>query len=165
MVTETTEETRNVASPGVANSALGIGIGALALSVLQNGGLNGFLNGNRPPAPPPEPLATQRDLTYERELTQKDAKIGKLEAQLYTDQQITELRKELTASVAAQAVFNERQSGVIGILQTQVATLNSMTAPYIRQPVMAASEAALSFNPLATAAGKTTTTQPAGQQG
>lgn len=146
MVTETTDNDTRYASSGVANTGLGIGIGALALTLLQNGGIGGLLGG-RPPVPPSDLPATQRDLDYERELTQKDAKIGKLEAQLYTDQQITELRKELTAATATQAVINERQSGVIGILQTQVASLNSMTSLFIRQPVMAASEAALAYAP------------------
>lgn len=140
MVTETSENTEGRPGYGTVGTALGIGIGALALNVLQNGGLGGLLGGPRPPMDPP---ATQRDLKYERELTTKDAQIGKLESQLYTDQQIAELRKELQAGQAAQAVINAQQTGVIGLLQSQVATLNSMTSLFIKQPVMAASEAAL----------------------
>ena len=85
----------------------------------------------------------ERDLNYERELTGKDAEIGQLKAQLYTDQQINALRQELQAGQAAQAIINERQSGMLGILQTQVAQLNNITGLFIKQPVMAASEAAL----------------------
>lgn len=161
MVTETSENNEtNRPGYGTVGSALGIGIGALALTLLQNGGLNGILGNGGVPRPPMEPVATQRDLRYERELTTKDAEIGKLQAQLYTDQQITELRKELQTATATQAVINAKQSGVIGLLQNQVQTLNAMTSLYIKQPVMAASEAALTFVPasLKAATAATTTT-------
>lgn len=140
MVTETTENGNDYAGKGSAYTGLALGATALGLNLLQGGALGGILGG-RPPAGDP-PWA--RDLKYERELTGKDAEIGKLQAQLYTDQQITELRKELQTATAAQAVINAQQTGVIGLLQSQVATLNSMTSLFIKQPVMAASEAALS---------------------
>ena len=157
MVTETTEQTKNVASPGVANTALGLGIGALSLAVLQNGGLGGLLGTGAPRPPMPE-VATQRDLQYERSLTEKDAKIGKLEAQQYADAAALAVERRLADKIekvevamnganATQAVINAQQTGVIGILQTQVANLNAMTGLYIRQPVMAASEAALAYAP------------------
>ena len=133
-------EEKKFASNGVANTGLALGATALGLGVLQNGGLGGLLGGNRPPAGDPP---WSRDMNYERQLTTKDAEIGKLQAQLYTDQQITALRQELQAGQAAQAVINAQQSGVIGILQNQVMQLNAMTSLYIKQPVMAASEAAL----------------------
>ena len=138
MVTETTNEK---GSSGVAKTGLGLGIGALALVALQNGGLGGILGG-RPPLPPP---ASKEDVAYERQLTTKDMEIAKLNAQLYTDQQVNELRRELSTSAATQAVINAQQSGVIGLLQSQVASLTAMTSPYIKQPVMAASEAALAY--------------------
>lgn len=125
---------------GTAVTGAALGGSALLVSLL-NGGLGNILGGARPPVGDP-PWA--RDMNYERELTEKDSKIGKLEAQLYTDQQITELRKELQAATATQAVINAQQTGVIGLLQSQVNTLNAMTSLYIKQPVMAASEAALS---------------------
>lgn len=154
MVTETNEaEKKSGPGYGTVGTALGIGIGALALNVLQNGGLGGILGGGRPPAGDPP---WSRDLKYERELTTKDAEIGKLNAQLYTDQQITELRKELQTATATQAVINAQQSGVIGLLQSQVNTLNSMTSLFIKQPVMAASEAALNAFAAKTAATATT---------
>ena len=121
------------------NTVLGSIGTAGAFGLLSGGGLNLF--GNRPPVGDPP---WSRDLKYERELTGKDAEIGQLKAQLYTDQKITELRQELQAGTAAQAVINAQQNSVLGILQTQMANLNSMVSPYIRQPVMAASEAALS---------------------
>lgn len=76
MVTETTENGNG--SSSTAKTALGIGIGALGLLLLQNGAL-GNVFGGRPAAGDP-PWA--RDLAYERALTERDAKIGKLESQL-----------------------------------------------------------------------------------
>lgn len=137
MVTETTNE-NDYAGKGSAYTGLALGATALGIQLLAGGNLGGILG--RPPAGDPP---WSRDLKYERELTGKDAEIGKLQAQLYTDQQITALRQELTAANAAQAVINAQQNGVLGLLQSQVATLNAMTSPYIKQPVMAASEAAL----------------------
>lgn len=132
-------ENNNKASVGLAGTALGLGAGAIGIQLLQNGGLGNLLGANRPCGNPP----WERDLNYERELTGKDAEIGQLKAQLYTDQQINALRQELQAGQAAQAVINAQQGGMIGILQTQVAQFNAMTGLYIKQPVMSASEAAL----------------------
>lgn len=148
MVTETTNEK---GSSGVAKTGLGIGIGALALTLLQNGAFGGILGG-RPPMPPP---ASKEDLSYERQLTTKDMEIANLNAKLYTDQQVNELRRELSTSTATQAVINAQQSGVIGLLQSQVASLTAMTSPYIKQPVMAASEAALAYRPASATAAST----------
>lgn len=133
-------ENKNAASVGLAGTGLGLGAGALGLLLLQNGALGNVLGGNRPPVGDP-PWA--RDMKYERELTGKDAEIGKLQAQLYTDQQVNILRQELQAGQAAQSVINAQQGGLIGILQSQVQNLSAMTSLYIKQPVMAASEAAL----------------------
>lgn len=132
-------ENNNKASVGLAGTALGLGAGAIGIQLLQNGGLGNLLGTNRPCCNPP----WERDLNYERELTGKDAEIGQLKAQLYTDQQVNALRQELQAGQAAQAVINAQQSGMLGILQTQVTQLSNITGLFIKQPVMAASEAAL----------------------
>lgn len=146
---EATEKRSNA----LAGTGVGLGAGALGWLLLQSGALGNVL-GNRPPAGDP-PWA--RDLGYERQLTTKDAEIGKLQAQLYTDQQVNALRQELQAGAAAQAVINAQQTGAIGILQSQVARYEAMTSMYIKPPVMAASEAALnSF------AAKTASTQGSG---
>ena len=136
---ESTEKTEKTNYLG--GTALGLGAGALGLLLLQNGGLGNILGTARPPVGDPP---WSRDLGYERDLTGKDMEIGKLQAQLYTDQKVNELRQELQAGQAAQAVINAQQTGMLAVLQNQVQVLNSMTSPYIKQPVMAASEAALS---------------------
>ncbi len=147
-------EEKSYASSAVGNTGLTLGAVALGLTVLQNGGLGGILGNNRPPAGDPP---WSRDMGYERDLTTKDMQIGKLEAQLYTDQKVNELRQELQAGTAAQAVINAQQTSMLAVLQNQVQVLNSMTSPYIRQPIMAASEAALSSFKTATTASASAT--------
>lgn len=150
-----TTENKSYASTGLGTTAVTLGAVALGATAL-NGGLANLLGGGNRPQPP-EP-ATQRDLSYERQLTECNAKSARLEAELNTiakiqvveerlQDKIDALEDKVNAAGAAQAVINERQSGVIGLLQSQVANLNygyqTLTSPYIRQPIMAASEAAL----------------------
>lgn len=144
-------ENSNKASVGLAGTGLGLGAGALGLLLLQNGGLGNVLGGNRPPMEPP---ATQRDLGYERQLTEKDAEIGQLKAQQYADaavlaaerrlaDKIEKIETQLNTTTTTQAVINAQQTGIIATLQGQVMQLNNMTGLYIKPSVMGASEAAL----------------------
>ena len=157
---ETTEKQGNA----LAGTGVGLGAGALGLLLLQNGGLGGILGGNRPPMEPP---ATQRDVNYERQLTEKDMQIAQLTAQQYADNavltaerrladKIEKIEAQINATTTTQAVINAQQTGLIATLQNQVMVLNNMTGLYIKQPVMAASEAAL--NTLKPAAAATAAT-------
>ena len=137
MVTETTSEK---GSSTTAKTSLGIGIGALGLLLLQNGAFGGILGGRPTGGEPP----WGRDLSYERQLTQADAKIGKLESQLYTDQQVNGLRQELQGATAALAVFNATLNGTVAAINAQTKQLMGMTGLIINGPAMAASEAAAS---------------------
>ena len=124
-------------------------LGALGTAGFAGFDLRNFLGGNRPA---PEPLATKSDVANAREIIDLKAENGQLKAQLYTDQQINNLRTELVAGFArvdqridalasAQAVQNTQFSGAIGIIQNQVQEFKSVFAPYISGPTMAASEA------------------------
>lgn len=162
---ESTEKQGNA----LAGTGVGLGAGALGLLLLQNGGLGGLLGNNNVPRPPVPELATQRDLGYERQLTEKDAEIGQLKAQQYADaavlaaerrlaDKIEKIETAMNQTAATQAVINTQQTGLIATLQNQVMVLNSMTGLYIKQPVMAASEAALTaMNRSATPATTSTT--------
>ena len=136
MVTETTEN----GSSGVAKTGLGLSIGALGLLLLQNGALGGIM-GPRPTLPLP---ASKDDIAYERQLTTKDMEIAKLQAQIYTDDKVDALRRELQGATAAQAVFNATMSGTVATINSQTQQLMSMTGLIINGPAMAASEAAAS---------------------
>lgn len=126
---------------------------------LLNTLLNGFGNGRCVPPPPASPVATQRDLTYERELTQANAKIAQLEAQQFSSDGILAAERrfedkldKIEAEICAQKVHNAVNDGAVAGIAAQTAQLQKLTAPYIVQPVMAASEGALNFVPSALAA-------------
>ena len=103
-------------------------------------------------------LATQRDLTYERELTKANAETAALKAQLDCrtevlaaerrfEDKLDAIEAQLNTTTTTQAVLNAKQQGFIDVLAGQVASIDRMTARYFTAPVMAASEAALSaFN-------------------
>ena len=126
---------------GMSGSALGIGIaglvaGGLALLGARLG--NGFGGNGCGPQ-----YATTRDLDYERALTERNAKIGKLESQLYTDQQVNALRQETTAAAATQAVFDTKLAGSLDIVKGKVAMLDGMLQPVLAPQVLAPSQAVL----------------------
>ena len=151
---ESVEKTSNY----LGGTGVGLGAGALGwllLNTLNGGNILG--GGNR------EPAATQRDLCYERQLTEKDAKIGKLEAQQYADAAVLAAERRLTDKIekvetamntaaTAQQVFNSTISSTVANTFQQVQQLMAMTGLYIKQPVMAASEAVLNaLKPASTA--------------
>lgn len=137
MVTETTE---NGKTPFNGTAVTGAALGGAALLVqLLSGTFGNVLGGGRPPAGDP-PWA--RDMNYERQLTQADAKIGKLESQLYTDQQVNAVRQEIQGAAAAQAVFNATMNGTVAAINAQTKQLMGMTGLIISAPAMTASEGA-----------------------
>lgn len=138
------------ASKGVAGAALGTGIGGLALGVLNGaggllnlmGGANcgGCGNGYACSA-----MVNRYELGLVQELAAKDAKIGLLEADKYTDQKIVEAYKDLQGQINAvaaevrankneqyqvnmqQAVYNGTNTSTLQCMQQQIAQLQSLT--------------------------------------
>lgn len=166
-----TDETTNHASAdylgqgvrGPLWAIMGTGIGAAALYALNTVFRGGF--GAPPPGGTP-PWA--RDMTYERELTQANAKVAQLEAQQYANAVViaSERRYEdkfdkIEAALCEQRVHNAVNDGAVAGIAAQTQQLLKMTSPYIVQPVMAASEAALNFVPPALAAAKSSATPAA----
>jgi hypothetical protein len=148
MVTETTDNNK---SSTTAKTGLGLGIAALGLYAL-NGGLGNILGG-RPPMPPPEPLATQRDLGYERQLTEKDSEIGQLRAEKYADaavlaaerrlaDKIEKIETGMNAAVLKQAEYNVANTAAVATTNAQVMQLMKLTGLVINGPTMLASEGA-----------------------
>lgn len=124
------------ASKGVAGSGLGLGIAGTALGLLNNGGLNGLFGGNRCGCN--NGYVTEKELSMAQELAAKDAKIGLLEADKYTDQKIAEtfavldgkierLRDNFNAVNLNQATLNATNTATIACIQGQVAQILSLT--------------------------------------
>lgn len=134
------------ASKGVAGSGLGLGIAGTALGLL-NGGLGNILGGswggncgcseNTP--------VNRYELNLQQEIAAKDARIGLLESNIYTDQKITDTYAALNGQINAlaaevrankdaqtavnmeQAVYNGVNTATLNCLQGQVAQLYSLT--------------------------------------
>jgi len=143
------EISKNYASKGVAGAGLGTGIAGLALGVLNAaGGLGaaemnaghgcaGVCSENTP--------VSRYELNQAQVIAEKDAEIGLLKADKYTDQKIVDATAYLMGqinSVAAevrknkdeqngvnmqQVAYNATNSAAIGCLQGQVAMLQSLT--------------------------------------
>ena len=136
------------ASKGVAGAGLGLGIAGTALGVL-NGGLGNILGGgwnaNANCGCSENMLVNRYELDMKQELSAKDAKIGLLESNIYTDQKITDTYAALNGQINAlaaevrankdaqtavnmnQAVYNGTNTAALTCLQSQVAQLYGLT--------------------------------------
>lgn len=142
---ESTTNGKNYTSSGQGdlNTVLGAIGTAAAFGIIGPNGIN--LGGNRPPADPP---VSQRELDIrlqcERNLTEKDMRIGQLEAEKYSDKgdleterrfddKISALQKEINSLNQANAFLRERSD-----------LLMRMTGVVINAPTILSSEAAAS---------------------
>lgn len=127
------------ASKGVAGAGLGLGIAGTALGLLNGGWglLNGMVNGCGGCCSESTPV-NRYELNLVQEIAAKDAHIGLLEADKYTDQKIVEAYKDLQAQITAikdnqtaintqQAVYNGTNTATISCMQQQIAALQSLT--------------------------------------
>lgn len=126
------------ASKGVAGAGLGLGIAGTALGLL-NGGWGNLLGMNGCGGCCSESTPVNRyELNLVQEIAAKDAHIGLLEADKYTDQKIVEAYKDLQAQITAikdnqtaintqQAVYNGTNTATISCMQQQIAALQSLT--------------------------------------
>lgn len=145
------EMNNEYASKGVAGAGLGTGIAGLSLGVINAlGGLGAVaMNASNPRCCAPSCSENTPVSRYELEQSQtiaaKDAEIGLLKADKYTDQKIveataylmgqikaleTEVRKnkdEQNAVNMQQVAYNATNTATIGCLQNQVAALQAMT--------------------------------------
>lgn len=110
------------ASKGVAGSGLGLGIAGTALALLNNNGLGGlFGNGSAM-------VASNATMAA---LAQKDAEIGQLKAEKYTNDKLADTYislnnqiNKVAGDLATLSLNNERR---IGTLEGQVSTLAQAT--------------------------------------
>lgn len=139
-------EVERYASRGVAGTALGLGAGALGLSVL-NGGLGNLLGGgcNTHGCCSENTPVNRYELTMANELAAKDGKIALLESNIYTDGKIVETYTALDGRINAlaaevrankdiqnginleQAVYNGTNTAALTCLRGQVDQLYSLT--------------------------------------
>lgn len=128
------------ASKGVAGAGLGTGIGGLALGLLNGGLGNLFGVGNCAAAAAcsENQFVNRYELDMENKLVSKDSEIALLKSNIYTDQKIVDVYKELSEQINAfkaeqaaintqQAVYNATANANIACIQAQVAQLQALT--------------------------------------
>ena len=135
------------ASKGIAGAGLGLGVAGTALGIL-NGGLGNILGGwgaNGNCGCSENMMVNRYELDMKQELAAKDAKIGLLESNIYTDSKITDTYAALNGQINAlaaevrankdaqtavnmnQAVYNGTNTAALACLQSQVAQLYGLT--------------------------------------
>ena len=138
------------ASKGVASAGLGTGIAGLSLGVLNSGLFNGLLGGNncgcgQAVGCSENMMVNRYELNMQQELAAKDAKIGLLESNIYTDQKLADVYERLNAKIEEriggvncridgayaqlnqQAVMNATITANLGCMAQQIAQLQGLT--------------------------------------
>lgn len=155
MQIKTADGNYNVASKGLGNTALGLGIAGLATSLL-GGGAQLINNGGNRPCAPDERHVTKSELDLSMQLQNKDLEIAKCnsalalkESENYTDKKLVEVyantetminrladkieadRRNQEQINAQQMAYNAAANANIDVLKSQVAALTSVTKVYI----------------------------------
>ena len=129
---------------GIAGAGLGTGIAGLTLGLL-NGGLGNLLGGANNCGCSDNMMVNRYELNMQQELAAKDAKIGLLESNIYTDQKLADVYERLNAKIEAttagvncridgayaqlnqQAVMNATITANLGCMAQQIAQLQGLT--------------------------------------
>lgn len=122
-------------SRGVGNAGLTTGIIGTALGVANSGLLPGLFGGANCNAVCHENMPVNRyELNMTNELAAKDAKIGLLESNIYTDQKIAALNDRVSETLrkhedklCEQAVYNAANTAAMNCMGGQIAQLYSLT--------------------------------------
>lgn len=121
------------ASKGVAGSGLGLGIAGTALGLL-NGGLGNILGTGCNHVCSENMAVTRYELGQEQKIAQLESQIALRDANIYSDQKLVEVYKDLSARINgleaglnAQAVYNATNTATINCIQGQVGQLFSLT--------------------------------------
>lgn len=126
-------EHENFASKGVANTGLGLSIGALSLAALSGGlgNLGGIFGNNTCVENQP---VNRYELRLQQEIAAKDSRISLLESNIYVDSKISDVYERLNAKIGIvesqlceQKVYNATLNGAVSCIQGQIAALQALT--------------------------------------
>lgn len=143
----------DVASKGLGNTALGLGIAGLATSLLGGGALLGGLNGNRQisanPNDPDARFVTKSETNLIQENSTLKTEIAIQKSENYTDKKLVEVTQYLDTKLrrvedkvdankdaqqavnAQQMAYNAAANANIDVLKSQVAALNGVTKLFV----------------------------------
>lgn len=127
------EYENHYASKGVGTAGLTLGVIGTALGAgVLNGGLGGIF-GNRAGCNE-DHCVNRYEFGLQQEISARDAKIGLLESNIYTDSKIADVYERLNAKIggveaqlSAQAVYNATNTATINCISGQVAQLMNLT--------------------------------------
>ena len=126
------------ASKGVAGSGLGLGIAGTALGLLNGNGLGGLFGNNNNCGCSEDHTVNRYELGLQQEIASRDARIGLLESNIYTDTKIADVYERLNTKIGVienqicqQNVYNATLNGAVGCIQAQIAQLQGLTKTII----------------------------------
>lgn len=121
------------ASNAKGNTAVTLGAVGLGAALL-NGGLGGLLGVNNNCGCSGDHYVNRYELGMQQELAAKDAKIGLLESNIYTDSKIADVYERLNTKIGVlegqicqQNVYNATNTATINCMAGQIAQLMSLT--------------------------------------
>jgi hypothetical protein len=127
---ENKHEEKNYASKGVAGTALGLGIGAVAAEVL-GGNLGGILGGR---TGGDGHCINRYEMSLIQESAAKDSKIALLESNIYVDSKIADVYERLNTKIAGleaqicnQSVINAQVAANLACQQNSINALMALT--------------------------------------
>lgn len=130
------------ASRGVAGAGLGLGIAGTALGLMNGAGVLGGLFGRNGNGFGCGYGYYNQELAFMNELAARDAEIARLNAKAYSDESDLTLYKYFDAKLEAinqqlcqQAVLNERTSGNLSVLSSQLQQQQALLASITRTAI------------------------------
>lgn len=131
------EHENNYASKGVANTGLGLSIGALGLELLRGGGLGSIFGGVGNIAPENMPI-NRFELGQSARISELETELKLRDANIYTDSKLLDLYKYvdgkfgcIESQICQQNVYNATNTAAISCINGQIAQLMALTKTVI----------------------------------
>ena len=129
---------KEYASKGVAGAGLGLGIGGVALGLLNNGGLGNLLGGCNNGCNGSNTYVNRYEAEQNARIAELETEVKLRDANTYTLGEINKVRNyvdakfdAVNAQLCAQAVVNAQVTANLSCLQNTVATLSGLTKTVI----------------------------------